>query len=165
MEQPKTCECGCGHPIRDGSAARFLRGHNLRVCPPPWFKGEAAGYRAVHTWINKHFPKCQVCAVCGGEGATDYALIHGQTYSRRREDYIELCRRCHVMYDGTGGSRWRGRTTRANPPKGEQPPACGCCCGEKVSWSRKHGRWNRFAAGHYTGDARRAVQRGGGAAP
>jgi hypothetical protein len=110
----KACECGCGDPIplakfnrpKDGlvkgqqSPARFIRGHHLRVVRPPWWKGDDVGYRAVHTYMQKHFPKTGVCEGCGGSAKTDYALIAGRTYSRERVDYRELCRPCHLEYDG-----------------------------------------------------------------
>ena len=108
------CECGCGQSIplakinfpKAGlvkgkqSPARFLRGHNLRVIRPPWWKGDEVGYRALHTYLSKHFPKAGICDECGEAKRTDYALIEGRTYSRDRADYRELCRPCHLEYDG-----------------------------------------------------------------
>ncbi len=38
-------------------------------------------------------------------GRTDYALIIGGTISRKRADYRELCRGCHMRYDHGGKKR------------------------------------------------------------
>ena len=145
----KFCECGCGWPLpsRQGPKradntypalppkARFLRGHNLRVTHPSWWKGDDAGYRALHTYVNKHYPKNKVCEECKQDGRTDYALIHGREYSRDRTDYRELCRVCHTTYD-----RQRDH--------GESP-LCKCGCGRQVTWYQARGRWHLYVSGHY----------------
>lgn len=61
--------------------------------------GDDASYRALHTYVNKHYPKKGICEECEQIKPTDYALIHGRKYSRNREDYWELCRVCHTTYD------------------------------------------------------------------
>jgi hypothetical protein len=124
----KLCECGCGQPTRiakandprhghvKGQGVRFLKGHSHRgkvvsaetrarlgaansgSANHGW-RGDDASYRALHGYLCKHYPKAGVCEECGERKPTDYALIHGRTYSRNREDYRELCRRCHLRYD------------------------------------------------------------------
>lgn len=61
-------------------------------------------YKAIHLYLNAHFPKAGACDECGAQGRTHYALIHGREYSRDREDYRELCSPCHGQYDA-GGER------------------------------------------------------------
>lgn len=46
-----------------------------------------------------NFPESGICEECRRPGKTHHALIHGCEYSRRREDYWELCVRCHSAYD------------------------------------------------------------------
>lgn len=161
MEQSTTaklCECGCGQPAPiatrnhtrsghiKGQPTRFIHGHSIKNGRAPWFKGDAAGYRAIHTYLSKHFPKSGVCDECGKASRTEYALIKGREYSRLREDYRELCKPCHNRYDETGGSRWRGVVT-ARQAAGDAP-SCGCGCGSPVSWDYKHARWFRYLRGH-----------------
>jgi hypothetical protein len=163
------CACGCGQPTTvitrnnasqgdvKGQSRKFLKGHHLRVSAP-WFKGDEAGYGAIHRYLRQHFPKSGICDECGQVKPTEYALIKGRTYSRNREDYRELCKLCHNRYDQTGGSRWRGVMT-ARKRAGDEPP-CQCGCGQPAGWDNKHGRWRRFAPGHYSGKARSLVQKG-----
>ncbi len=120
--------------MRD-SGARFIRGHHLRVEHPPWWKGDQVGYRSLHTYLNRWFPKRQVCDECGKTGRTEYALIHGRDYSRDRNDYREMCKRCHNAYDLT-------------EDRGE-PPLCKCGCGQPVTWFQSHRRWHTYVTGHY----------------
>jgi hypothetical protein len=116
----KLCECGCGQPVpiaketrrgyRKGQPMRFVRGHFSRTAdatPPPirsgsdnnkW-KGDAVEYDDLHRYLARHFPKAGICEECGRGASTDYALIHGRSYTRERCDYRELCRLCHNRYD------------------------------------------------------------------
>ncbi len=161
MEQgttAKLCECGCGQPAPiakanhtrtgavKGQPVRFVKGHSIRNGRAPWFKGNEAGYRAIHTYLSKHFPKTGACDECGETRRTEYALIKGREYSRDREDYRELYKLCHNRYDEIGGSRWRGVTT-ARKAAGDAPP-CGCGCGEPVTWDGGHARWRAYRRGH-----------------
>lgn len=57
-------------------------------------------YSAVHEHLRVHHPKSGECQKCHARRHTEYALIHGKTYSRNRLDYLELCVPCHRRYDG-----------------------------------------------------------------
>ncbi len=153
--EPPVCSCGCGELVSPGR--RYIRGHNIRNGNASWYKGDEAGYTAIHTFLRKHFPKSHTCDECGNEGSTDYALIHDRNYTRKREDYLELCRRCHVNYDEIGGSRWNNVIT-AKMIANTNPPVCRCGCGIHTEWSPKKARWLIFVKGHYAGNARRLVQ-------
>jgi len=55
---------------------------------------------AVHYWLKTRHPKVGRCEKCGREGRTDYAyLYHPEPHTRDRDDYRELCRRCHFKMD------------------------------------------------------------------
>jgi hypothetical protein len=124
----KLCECGCGQPTRiakendprygrvKGQPQRFLKGHarrgvivsaetrsklseGQRGSRGNNWKGNEVGYSGLHKYLRQHYPKTGICEECGQTARTQYALIHGRTYSRNREDYRELCRCCHMRYD------------------------------------------------------------------
>lgn len=147
----RLCECGCGG---ETSAAQFLRGHNIKATHPAWWKGDDAGYRAIHTYLQKHFPKVGVCDECGEAKRTDYALIAGREYSRDRADYRELCKRCHNAYDGIDIGAWKTQSGAARRREAGDPPGCRCGCGTAVQWDGKHSRWRSYVPGHYVGTAR-----------
>ncbi len=60
------------------------------------------GYHATHLWMNKHHPRTGTCEDCGStDRRTEYASI-GHTYTRNRDDWRELCKRCHTVLDKRG---------------------------------------------------------------
>jgi hypothetical protein len=57
-----------------------------------------AGYVAVHNWVNKYFEPKVRCEQCASEKFLDWANKDGE-YTRNREDWMVLCRSCHMFYD------------------------------------------------------------------
>lgn len=66
---------------------------------PAW-KGDAAGYVTKHRWMLRHYKKNGVCEHCGAEAKTHWAN-KDHRYRRVREDWLELCPKCHKAYDAT----------------------------------------------------------------
>jgi hypothetical protein len=112
---PGLCQCGCGQRTGiakqndrrfgwvKGEPVRFVPGHQSRGARHHDWKGDAAGYMGLHTWLGRHYPKTGICEECGKPSKrTEYALTHGREHSRNRDDYRELCTRCHVLYDRGG---------------------------------------------------------------
>lgn len=126
------CHCGCGEKTKiaayndprfgevKGQPRRYLKAHHHRrkivsaqtrarisaavgsgAQRPNW-KGDNASYRAIHSYLSRHFPKTGICEECGAMKRTSYALIHGREYSRDRDDYREMCHKCHMGYDMAG---------------------------------------------------------------
>lgn len=121
------CECGCGAatPVAmvtrtrlghvKGESVRFVRGHNRRGHANSskhrarqsaalqgelhfnW-KGDEVGYVALHQWLYTHKERTGVCEECGKTCKTDFANISGE-YHRSIDDYVELCRSCHLKFD------------------------------------------------------------------
>ncbi len=66
------------------------------------WKGDNAGYRALHYWVEKLLGKPRFCEFCG-----DRSLKHRQyhwanksrAYKRILKDWIRLCAKCHKKYD------------------------------------------------------------------
>ncbi len=55
---------------------------------------------AIHLWLRKHHPKTGRCDECGRKSKTDLAFLHHpRPHTRNREDYLELCRKCHRKMD------------------------------------------------------------------
>lgn len=71
---------------------------NLKGENNPNWKGDTAGYKAIHKWLNDNYPRQDYCARCKTHGKTDYALI-AKSYARKPEHYLELCRACHMLFD------------------------------------------------------------------
>lgn len=97
--------------LRSAGRRRFERERPQGDRAPRW-KGDEAGYVAIHTWLRKQHPKTGTCEECGanvgaeGQHGTHYAFRHhGTPYTRDREDYRELCPACHVNFD----AEWRAR--------------------------------------------------------
>lgn len=60
--------------------------------------GTSTNYSAIHVWLNKNYPRAGRCEHCGRATRTEYASI-GHTYTRNRDDWLELCRGCHKRFD------------------------------------------------------------------
>jgi hypothetical protein len=75
------------------------------------------GYRAIHNWINRHYPRTGRCEYCGSRARrTSYATARKGIYTRNRADWFEFCQPCHRNYDG-----WRPPTaTKGVPMSAEQ---------------------------------------------
>ncbi len=71
-----------------------------------YWKGEKASYAVKHIWLSRHYEKTGYCYFCKKyfgikqSNGTQWANISGKYY-RKREDYFELCRSCHISYDWT----------------------------------------------------------------
>lgn len=62
--------------------------------------GTEMTYFSLHRRLRRENPKSGICDDCGASGKTEYALLPGKNYSLSRNDYAELCRRCHMVVDG-----------------------------------------------------------------
>lgn len=67
--------------------------------------GDKIKYGGIHAWLNRHKKKLERCEFCNRRNKLDYANISGE-YLRDAEDYLCLCRSCHMTYDL--GRRWYG---------------------------------------------------------
>lgn len=62
------------------------------------FKGDAVGYHALHVWLRRNYGSPLACEKCGSTINVEWAS-KDWTYSRTRESWWALCRRCHTRYD------------------------------------------------------------------
>ena len=65
----------------------------------PMWKGDSAGFHALHMWIKHHKPKPKLCEECKQKPPFDLTNI-SQKYKRDVNDYEWLCRGCHMKKDG-----------------------------------------------------------------
>lgn len=104
------CRCDCGG-TKVTRRSRLLGG-TTRSCgcllrPPhptgenhPRWKGDNVSYPSLHQWLAKSFPKAGICEECGlRTSRTEYSKLEGRDYTRKRDDYRELCVRCHRFAD------------------------------------------------------------------
>jgi len=96
----KIC-AGCG---KVGIAKRGKK-YCTRECAHKQIKEKAsafkenAGYSAIHKWINAHFGKPVKCICCGLKGKKMHWANIDHKYSRERDDWVELCAKCHAWFD------------------------------------------------------------------
>ena len=65
----------------------------------PSYKGEKAGYGAIHAWVRRRLPKPKKCQRCKWRPPADLANKSGK-YLRDLIDWEYLCRKCHMDSDG-----------------------------------------------------------------
>jgi len=65
----------------------------------PMWKGDKAGYAAIHGWVKGRSQAPLQCDDCGEEKPLDLANI-SQEYLRELSDWEWLCRKCHMTKDG-----------------------------------------------------------------
>ena len=70
---------------------------------PNW-KGDDVKYQGLHKWLRNHYGKADKCenVNCSKKSNTfDWANVSGE-YKRDINDYIKLCRSCHINMDRRG---------------------------------------------------------------
>ena len=71
----------------------------LKEKNPRW-KGDSASVATIHEWVNNNFKKPLHCEICKKEAV--YRLDwsnKNHKYSRLREDWHYVCRKCHRKWD------------------------------------------------------------------
>lgn len=62
------------------------------------WKGEDAGYRAIHYWVIRQLGPARWCSLCGAIGKMQWANVDHK-YRRNILDYFSACSSCHKKYD------------------------------------------------------------------
>lgn len=122
------CRCGCGELIHSigkaGAPVFYVLGHRHRLpCTHPTgeahhnWKGKEALSGTIHDWIDRWWVKLGVCEECEAEGRTHFAFNHRLgRHTRNRDDYRELCPRCHNLWDIEMGVQKNVGTLRKKLP-------------------------------------------------
>lgn len=94
--------------------SRAMTGVLAQEKNPNW-KGQKAGYMAIHNWLRRYLGSPKRCENCGTTQAKryDWANISGK-YKRDFNDYVRLCVSCHLKMDSKNRVRgqklaWRRR--------------------------------------------------------
>ena len=107
-DQVRFCSRDCYWVWRREHEAEIIARATARRVPPsnerhPGWKGEDAGYAAVHLWVNSHYPKTGRCDLCSVEHRrTHRAMRDPQVLTRDPAGWLELCPSCHKLYDNRG---------------------------------------------------------------
>lgn len=66
----------------------------------PGWHGDQATYNGLHQRVRRERGRAaeRVCEHCGGQ-ADEWATIHGKPGTDPHEDYLPLCKACHIDYD------------------------------------------------------------------
>jgi len=74
------------------------------------WKGEECGYGSLHDWVRSRLGKPERCFFCGTKESKkfEWANISG-FYHRDLNDYMSLCKSCHVKYDKKNKSIYKER--------------------------------------------------------
>lgn len=76
----------------------------------PLWKGDKVGYRAVHSFIERHYGKpttCEHCQTTNLVGRQIHWASKTQSHTRNRENWMRLCSKCHGIYDKLNNLRQR----------------------------------------------------------
>lgn len=73
-------------------------------------------YNRIHYWIRSRYgvaSKCEFIETCNRKSKSyDWALKKGCSHTKDVENYIQLCKSCHAIYDKKGIGRIISKETR-----------------------------------------------------
>jgi hypothetical protein len=75
-----------------------------------------------HDWVRKHWGPANECEICDGRFSTTYEWANiSRQYKRDREDWMKMCRSCHLLYDRRMLTIDELRDLRGDEPSAEYP--------------------------------------------
>lgn len=75
--------------------------------------GNNVGYSGIHSWVRRMKGEAKICEFCKSEENVQWAN-KSRLYKREISDWIELCAKCHYIYDNKGEKRWKGYTKNSD---------------------------------------------------
>lgn len=73
---------------------------------PSW-KGNKVSYKGIHIWIRTNKPMSEICQNCKIKSNKLEATNISGKYKRDIDDYIWLCRSCHLRMDDVANKAWK----------------------------------------------------------
>lgn len=146
MEE-RICPCGNAFKPDRGNVAKGGGKYCSRACywqyashargeDKSQWKGEAAGYKALHDWVRREKGEPERCESCGTtQGRLEWANASGQ-YRRDLDDWIALCRTCHRRHDSPTCKRGHERTAENTYVDRQGYPHCRPCRNERLRRQR-----------------------------
>lgn len=129
-----TVAAGGGKYCSPACSAKY--GNHPRGEDRTQWKGEAAGYQALHDWVRRQKGKPERCESCGTtEGRLEWANASGQ-YHRDLDDWIAMCRTCHRRHDSPTCKRGHERTAENAWIDRQGYPHCRPCRNERLRRQR-----------------------------
>jgi len=120
---------------KTGREVPALRGENH-----PLWKGDAVGYRALHSWVVRHLGRADggACTRCGSDKNMHWAN-KSHEYKRDLGDWTRLCQSCHFKFDEIKGF------TATQFKKGHAPWHKGKKTGlvPRSAFTKGHVPWNK----------------------
>lgn len=105
-----------GKPKSEEHKRKIAEAAKKRYAVPennPNYRGDDVGYIGIHRWLIKTFGHAKKCKKCGLVGSrvnnkwtVHYAKKEGKDYQRKRENFTELCTKCHTEYDDIIKKGW-----------------------------------------------------------
>ena len=77
------------------------------------WKGNKAGYKAIHLWVRKHLERPELCEICKKNKSREVANLDGN-YSRDLTTWKWLCRSCHLRMDNVAQKAWVTKKKRSD---------------------------------------------------
>jgi len=111
---PKCKICGKQLSRYNATYCREHKGIAYTGDKHPKWKGNNVGYGALHTWVEREVGKASKCTnpKCKGKSNIfEWANISGK-YKRDLDDWKELCRSCHMVFDKVGYKVWEKRRNK-----------------------------------------------------
>ena len=66
------------------------------------WKGDKISIRGLHQWVTRHLGRPQKCKKCGRVDCKKYEWANiSRKYKRDLKDWIRLCKKCHIRFDGS----------------------------------------------------------------
>lgn len=114
----KFCSLKCSAKYSRGrpNSGRFKKGlkrPDYSEEKSPTWKGEKAGYSALHYWIRNKLGRPSICFHCKrtDQKRYEWANISGK-YKRDVTDWIRLCKKCHTKLDDSVNKSWKTRNKK-----------------------------------------------------
>jgi len=98
----------CGKELSQVGYKYCLKHHLVGDRHSIW-KGDKVGYEGLHQWVKLKRGKPTKCEHCGRKGYCEWAN-KSHEYKRELDDWLSLCKRCHIKYDRLNG--WGNATKR-----------------------------------------------------